>query len=66
MVCSLQGVKMIGSWVAAGTGKAFTVFDASDVKVLVEWTFPYRGLRTFEIVPVIESAELMKMAGSIK
>jgi hypothetical protein len=56
---------MIGSWVAAGTGKAFTVCEANDVKVLVEATFPYRGLRTFEIVPVIEAEELMKMAGSL-
>jgi len=61
-----EGIKVIGSWVSVGSGKAFTVCEANDVKALVEATFPWRGLRTFEIVPLIQAEELLKMAGSIK
>lgn len=63
---SLEGIKIIGSWVYPGAGKAFIVCEANDVKALVEMTLPWRDLRQFEIVPVIETEELMKLASSSK
>ena len=61
---SLEGIKVIGSWVYPGAGTAFIVCEANDIKALVEMTLPWRDLRQFEIVPVIETAELMKLVSS--
>ena len=63
---SPKGIKIIGSWVYPGAGRAFTVCEANDIKALVEMTLPWRDLRQFEIVPVIETGELMKLASSSK
>ncbi len=63
---SLKGIKVVGSWVYPGAGTAFIVCEANDIKALVEMTLPWRDLRQFEIVPVIETEELMKLVGSSK
>lgn len=63
---SPEGIKVIGSWVYPGAHKAFTVCEANDVKALVNMTLPWSDLRQFEIVPVIEMAELRKLTGSPK
>ena len=57
----LEGIKVIGSWVSPGAGKAFMVCEVKDVNALVGMTFPWRDLRQFEIVPIIETGELMKV-----
>jgi hypothetical protein len=63
---SVEGIKVIGSWVYPGAHKAFTVCEANDVKALVKMTIPWSDLRQFEIVPVIEMEELRKLTGRPK
>ena len=60
----LDGIKVVGSWVYPGSGRAFMVCEANDVQALVAMTLPWRDLREFEIVPVIETGELMKAVSS--
>ena len=55
---------IIGSWVYPGAHKAYVVCEANDVTALVKMTLPSSDLWQFEIVPVIETQELMKMVGN--
>ena len=59
---SYEGVKVIGHWVYPGAHKAFMVCEVNDVTALVKMTLPSSDLGRFEIVPVIEAEEAIKLA----
>ena len=58
-----EGVKVIGRWIYPGAHKAFALCEANDVTALVKLTLPLSDLGHYEIVPVIEVQELVKMMG---
>ena len=53
-----EGLKYIGSWIAANFGTCFQLMECEDARLLQEWVLYWRGTgATFEIVPVVESAQ---------
>jgi hypothetical protein len=57
-----EGVKVIGEWTDIGGHRGFMVFEAQDPKVIMGTTLAWSDLLEFEIVPVIETEEVMKLA----
>jgi hypothetical protein len=52
-----DGLRYVDSWVAADLGRCFQVMECDDAALLDAWTAAWDDLVTFEIVPVIASAE---------
>ena len=55
------GVKVIGEWSDLGGGRGFIVTEAQDPKSVMQATLAWSDLLKIEIVPVIETEELMKL-----
>ena len=56
-----EGYKVIGEWVDISGGQVFRLFDVDDTKVIPAVTFAWNDLGKPEIVPVMETEELMKL-----
>lgn len=53
-----DGLKYVESWVEANFGRCFQLMECDDPRLLQEWVLRWRGTGvTFEIVPVVPSAE---------
>jgi uncharacterized protein DUF3303 len=53
-----DGLKYIDSWIEPNFSRCFQVMECDDLKRLQEWILQWRGSgTTFEIVPVLRSAE---------
>jgi hypothetical protein len=53
-----QGLDYIDSWVAADFSSCFQLMRCEDLKLIQAWILEWRGAGvTFEIVPVVTSAE---------
>lgn len=53
--------KRIGAWSAIEGGRAFALVDADDPKAMVAVSHVWNGIAKMETIPVIESAELVKI-----
>jgi len=51
------GLKYIDSWVEPNFDRCFQLMECDDLRPLQEWILSWRGAGTFEIVPVLTSAE---------
>jgi hypothetical protein len=56
-----EGVTYVASWIEAGFQRCFQVMECDDLTKLQEWLLNWRGHGTFEIVPVVTSAEAAKV-----
>lgn len=53
-----EGLSYVGSWIEANFNRCFQLMECSDARLLQEWVLSWRGTgATFEIVPVVPSAE---------
>ena len=56
-----QGVKVIGEWVDIGGCRAYRLVEVADPKLLFAMTSFWIGLGKKELVPVMETEEMMKL-----
>jgi hypothetical protein len=56
--------KLIGEWIDLGGGRGFLLYETGDAKGMMEGTMRWGDLMSFEIVPVIQAEEVMKLAKS--
>lgn len=53
-----EGLKYVSSWIEANFDRCFQLMECDDLRLLQEWVLGWRGSGvTFEIVPVVPSAE---------
>lgn len=52
-----EGVRYIASWVTADRQRCYQVMECDDESLLREWMDRWSDLVTFDVVPVITSAE---------
>lgn len=53
-----DGLRYVESWVEPSFARCFQLMETDDARLLQEWVLGWRGLGvTFEIVPVVTSAE---------
>jgi len=55
-----KGMKVLGEWSTFGSGQMFILTEVSDPQVAFESILPWSDLMTFEIIPVIETEQVMK------
>lgn len=56
-----EGIKVLGEWVDIAGGRAFRLAEVADPKLLVAMTSFWFGFGKKELVPVMESEEMMKL-----
>ena len=61
-----EGVKLVGEWTDLGGGRGFLLVESNDPKACMASTMVWSDLIKSEIVPVIVTADLMKVAGKGK
>lgn len=54
-----EGAKLINQWSSASGGCAFTLFETDSSFAIAQWCAEWNDLGDFDIIPVIESEELM-------
>lgn len=54
-----EGVKVIGQWSSTSGGRAFTLSEADNALVMAGWSYEWSGLGKMEVIPVVETQELM-------
>ena len=59
-----EGLKYEGSWIEPNFGRCFQLMKCDDLRLMQEWVLHWRGTgATFEIVPVLESAQTREIVG---
>jgi hypothetical protein len=56
----VTGGKIIGTWSDIGGCRAFRLFEGDDPKAMVAASNFFNGIATMEVIPVIETQQLMK------
>lgn len=57
-----DGLTYIDSWIEPNFGRCFQVMECADLTLLQAWVLQWRGCGvTFEIVPVVPSADTRKV-----
>jgi hypothetical protein len=59
-----QGLQYVESWIDESLDRCFQVMETDDPALFDEWTAAWSDLATFEIIPVISSAEAARRADS--
>lgn len=54
------GAKLLGRWHEMGTGKGFTLLEATDPVALSKYQLAWADLVDIKIVPVVEDEEIAK------
>jgi hypothetical protein len=52
-----EGLRYVASWVSADLQRCFQVMECDDTRLLDQWMNQWNDLISFEVVPVITSAE---------
>ena len=53
-----DGLTYVDSWIEPGFSRCFQLMECDDARLLQQWVLSWRGAGvTFEIVPVVRSAE---------
>jgi hypothetical protein len=52
-----EGLRYVGSWVTEDLGRCYQVMECDDPALLEAWMAHWRDLVTFEVVPVLRSAD---------
>lgn len=58
-----DGLTYVGSWIEAGLNRVFQLMECDDAALLQQWVAKWHDLVDFEIVPVVPSAETVKVFG---
>ena len=61
-----EGVKVLGEWTDLGGGRGFLLVESNDPKALITTTMAWSDLMKIDSVPVIVTADLMKVASKGK
>ena len=62
-----DGLAYVGSWIEPGFDRCFQLMECDDARLLQAWVLQWKDLMTFEIVPVVPSAETREvMAARLK
>jgi hypothetical protein len=56
-----EGIKMVGEWNDLGGGCVFRLVEAVDPKVILQVSFAWNDLGNVELVPVMETEEVLKL-----
>ena len=56
-----EGLKYVNSWIEVGMDRCFQVMETEDPILLQEWIKNWGDLVDFEVVPVVTSAEMVKL-----
>ena len=56
-----EGVKVLGEWTDLGGGRGFLLVESNDAKACMASTMVWSDLMKTEVVPVIVTADLMKV-----
>ena len=54
-----DGLNYVNSWIEVGMNRCFQVMETDDPMLLQEWMKNWCDLVEFEVVPVVESAEMV-------
>lgn len=60
-----DNVKELGVWSALSGGKVFRLLEADDEKLLYQGTYLWSDLGKIEVVPVMETHQLLEMLASM-
>ncbi len=52
-----EGLTYVGSWIEPGFDRCFQLMECDDARLLQQWVLQWKDVMTFEIVPVVPSAE---------
>jgi hypothetical protein len=52
-----EGVRYVDSWVEPNFARCFQLMECDDLRLIQRWVLHWRGLGTFEIVPVVSGKE---------
>ncbi len=55
------GVKLLGRWFAAASGKGFGAYECDDPAALAKWAHDWADLMSFEIYPVVTDEDMAKL-----
>ena len=58
-----EGLKYVGSWIEPNFDRCFQVMECDDARLLQQWILRWRGLASFEIVPVVSSQDTQAVVG---
>jgi len=61
-----EGAKVLGEWTDLGGGRGFLLTESNDPKAFIASTMAWSDLMKIDVVPVIVTADLMKVAGKGK
>lgn len=61
-----EGVKVLGNWNDIGGGRGFRLIESNDPKAQLAATMAWSDLMKIEAIPVIETVDVMKVAGKGK
>ncbi len=56
-----EGLNYLNSWIEVGMDRCFQVMETDDPILLQEWIKNWGDLVDFEVVPVVTSAEMVKL-----
>jgi hypothetical protein len=59
------GLEYVESWIDESLHRCFQVMETDDPALFDEWTAAWSDLATFEIIPVISSAEAAERASAL-
>jgi hypothetical protein len=58
-----EGLQYVGSWIGADLNRCFQLMETDDATLFQDWISKWCDLVDFEIVPVVPSADTVKMFG---
>lgn len=58
-----EGATMIGRWHCAQGLKGFVLAESSDVEAIASWIQQWTDLLSFEITPVVDDEQMMRVLG---
>ena len=58
-----EGLKYVASWIEADLNRCYQLMETDDASLFQEWVSKWNDLVDFEIVPVVPSAETVKVFG---
>ncbi len=62
----ITGAKIIGEWGSIGGGRVFRVIEVDDPKVLLAGSMAWSDLGKVELIPIMTSEDVIKLASSKK
>lgn len=58
---NLEGLIYHASWIEGNFDRCFQLMECEDLSILQKWILEWRDLVEFEIVPVVESKQMVEL-----